>query len=111
MRLTATAILLLSLASAAQAACFENLGSTGCPDQETFPKAHLWSLSCENLWYVRNSIYDEHGYCFRTKAGKEAFDNSDCYEDDASRLQFNKHEKANISRIVEVEKDRGCRKR
>lgn len=111
MRLLATAMIVLSLGSAAQATCFENLGQTGCPDQETFTKAHLWSLSCENLWYVRNSIYDEHGYCFRTKAGKETFDNSDCYENDAAKLQFNRHEQANINRIVQAEKDKGCRAR
>ena len=113
MRLPAAALtslaLLLSVPPAAYAACYENLGQTGCPDRETFSKADLSMLSCQNLWHLRNSIYNDHGYCFRTKAAKDVFDNSDCYENDASQLRFNRHERANIDRIVRIEKERGCR--
>lgn len=109
MRMTAAAFLLLALPTTASAACFENLGKTGCTDLESFPISHLRGLSCQNLWYVRNSIYDDHGYCFRTAAAKAEFDNSDCYETDAARLRFNKHEQTNINRIVQVEKEKGCR--
>lgn len=111
MRVVAAALVFLALPATASAGCFENLGATGCTHQETFSREELRTLSCQNLWYVRNSIYDEHGYCFRTKAGKETFDNSDCYENDAAKLQFNRHEQANINRIVQAEKDKGCRAR
>jgi hypothetical protein len=109
MRLPAAAILVLMLSPAAYAGCFEDLGQTGCTDQETFSRGDLSLLSCQNLWYVRNSIYDDHGYCFRTRAAQDVFDNSDCYESDASRLRFNRHEQANINRIVQIEKEKGCR--
>lgn len=109
MRLPAAAILVLMLSPAANAACFEDLGQTGCTDQETFSRAALSFLSCQNLWLVRNSIYDDHGYCFKIKAAKDVFDNSDCYENDAARLRFNKHEQTNINRIVQIEKEKGCR--
>ena len=58
--------------------CFEDLGNTGCPWKETFPRSQLRQLSCQNLWLVRNSIYDRRGYCFKTQDGKATFDNSDC---------------------------------
>lgn len=109
MRIAATAIALVLLSPAAHAACYENLGQTGCTDRETFTRAALSFLSCQNLWYVRNSIYDDHGYCFKTKAAKDVFDNSDCYENDARQLRFNRHEQANISLITRVEKEKGCR--
>lgn len=109
MRMFAAAVLLLALPATASAACFENLGQTGCTDREAFPISQLRRLSCQNLWYVRNSIYDDHGYCFRTAAGKAAFDNSDCYERDAAKLRFNRSEQTNINRIVQVEKEKGCR--
>lgn len=108
MRIAAAAILLFIAPATASAGCFENLGKTGCTDQEAFSVGQLLSLSCQNLWTVRNSIYDDHGYCFRTDAAKLAFDNSDCYESDAAKLRFNKNEQTNINRIVQVEKEKGC---
>lgn len=111
MRMTAAAFILLALPTTASATCFENLGQTGCTNRESFSVRDLRTLSCQNLWYVRNSIYDDHGYCFRTAAAKAEFDNSDCYETDASKLRFNRHEQTNINRIVQVEKEKGCRAR
>lgn len=109
MRLTAAAFLLLALPATASAACFENLGATGCTDAETFDRDELRGLSCQNLWYVRNSIYNDNGYCFRTRAARAEFDNSDCFVRDAGKLRFNKHEQRNIDRIARVEKEKGCR--
>jgi len=88
--------------------CFENLGNTGCPWQETFKKSQLKQLSCQNLWYVRNSIYDRRGYCFKTQDAKDVFDNSDCYVKNAANINFNNHEWTNITRIKDVEDDKGC---
>lgn len=108
MRLTVAAILFLAMPATASAACFENLGQTGCTDMEMFSLNQLRRLSCQNLWYVRNSIYNDHGYCFRTRVAQQAFDNSDCYERDSSRLQFNRNEQTNIDRIVRVEREKSC---
>lgn len=105
----AAALLLVALPGTATAACFEGLGTTGCTHLETFGREELRTLSCQNLWYVRNSIYDDNGYCFRTQAAKAEFDNSDCYVRDAGKLRFNRHEQANIDRIVRVEREKGCR--
>jgi hypothetical protein len=112
-KLIAGAVLALTFAAPAVPAvaaewCFEGLGNTGCPWKETFPNAQLKQLSCQNLWYVRNSIYDRRGYCFKTDDAKEVFDNSDCWVKNAANIQFNKHESANISRIKKIEKNKGC---
>jgi hypothetical protein len=29
--------------------------------------------SCEDLWYARNSIYAENGFCFKTDRARETF--------------------------------------
>jgi hypothetical protein len=104
------ALLLSMVPVSADAAtyCFENLGNTGCPWKETFPKSQLKQLSCQNLWYVRNSIYDRRGYCFKTQDGKDVFDNSDCTVKNAANIPFNTHESNNISRIRTIENQRGC---
>ena len=61
---------------AANAACFE--GAVGCTDNATIPVAALQELSCDNLWTVRNMIFDENGYCFKTAKAKDIFSNDGC---------------------------------
>ena len=97
-----------TLASSDIPSCFENLGNTGCPRQETFPLKDIRKLSCQNLWTVRNSIYNDRGYCFKTQTAIQTFDNSDCFVTDAGAIRFNEHEVRNISRIVKVEKEKHC---
>ena len=110
LRQIAPALLLSLIPLSAEAAtyCFEDLGNTGCPWKETFPKSQLKQLSCQNLWYVRNSIYDRKGYCFKTQDGKDVFDNSDCTVKNAASIHFNPNESANIASIRQVENGKGC---
>lgn len=109
MRTVIAVALLAGLAGSAQAGGrYEGLGQTGCPDKETFPRSQLRQLSCRNLWTVRNGMYNDHGYCFKTKAAAAAFDNSDCYAHDANKIKFNGHERNNIDRIVKIERQKGC---
>jgi hypothetical protein len=61
--------------------------------------------SCYDLWYARNAIYDENGYCFKSDLGKETFDNSDCW---TSKPKFSKAEWAAILAIKDEEEARGC---
>lgn len=109
MRLVLGFLALLAAGTAAQAACFDDLGRTGCTDREIFPTRDLRRLSCSNLWLVRNTIYDENGLCFRTKRALEIFDNDDCYVEDPGDIRFNKYERGNMDRIVRVEREKGCR--
>ena len=99
---------LLALPAVAQAACYEDLGTTGCPDREVFSFADLKRLSCQNLWYVRNNIYNEGGLCFKTAAAQAVFDNSDCTTDNPADIVLNSFEQKNIGRIRSVEKAKGC---
>lgn len=95
------------VSSGAEAACFED--GIGCTNNHYIPKSQLSALSCDALWTVRNTIYDERGYCFRTSRAKDVFSNEDCHVDNAANIRFNKYERANIDRIVAVERVRGCR--
>ena len=38
-----------------------------------------YAKSCYDLWYERNEIYAEHGYCFVTQLAIDTFGNDDCY--------------------------------
>ena len=105
MRLLCAALVLFGSSVAAHAACFEGIG---CTDRNLFPRQQLRQLSCENLWYARNVIYSENGYCFRTERALRYFDNSGCFVTNESRLRLNRFERNNISRIRQVERNRGC---
>lgn len=98
---------LAAVAGPATAACFES--GVGCTDDHRISTSVLRGLSCDALWTVRNSIYNDNGYCFKTSAARSVFDNSDCYVNNAANLHFNSYESTNISRIVSVEKQFGCR--
>lgn len=60
---------------------------------------------CYDLWYERNSIYNDNGFCFKTSDGRNAFDNSDCYTDSPD---FTKSEQRRIDRIRSQENEYGC---
>lgn len=102
--LCATAAISLP-SSPAQAACYEDIG---CTDSATFSRAGLEGLSCQILWEVRNQIYHENGYCFRSARGKAAFGNDSCSVDDAGSVKLNTYERSNVSLIRKVERASGC---
>lgn len=109
MRIVVALTVILATTAPGITACFEDLGRTGCTDEEVFPTADLRQLSCDGLWLVRNTIYDENGLCFRTARAQNVFDNSDCYIDDPGAVRLNRYERNNVARIVQVERQKGCR--
>ena len=105
-RLALFTVLAVAAIGPAMAGCYES--GVDCTDDHKIPKSVLRDLSCDALWTIRNSIYNEHGYCFKTAAAKSVFDNSDCSVHNASNLDFNSYEQTNIDRIASVEDEMGC---
>ena len=60
---------------------------------------------CEDLWMVRNLIFDRGGYCFTTPLGEALFDNADCT---TSQPAVPAEDAARVVRIREIEAERGC---
>jgi YARHG domain len=96
---------MLLAASPAFAACFELIG---CTDSQNFSTARLKRLSCDALWTVRNTIFDENGYCFQTAKGKAVFSNAGCLYTNSGSVPLNAYESANVELIRAVEKQKGC---
>lgn len=63
------------------------------------------AASCYDLWYARNAIYDDNGYCFSTELGQETFDNSDCW---TKHPHLSKKEQATVAAIQAQEKAKHC---
>jgi hypothetical protein len=102
----AAALAMTILATApARADCYEDIG---CTDSDMMSTGDLEELSCQNLWHVRNRIYDENGYCFTTARGRDAFDNSDCWVHGQSKVKLSAIERHNVNAIVKAEAANGC---
>ena len=101
----AAAAAVLAGTGSASASCFES--GVGCTDTDLAPFAALQQLSCDSLWTVRNSIYNDNGACFVTAKAKAVFDNTGCMYT-TGNTPLNPVETQNISRIRQVEKQKHC---
>ncbi|WDR06740.1 YARHG domain-containing protein [Devosia rhodophyticola] len=97
---------LLAGTSGAMANCYEDLG---CDNGRYFTRSEVRQLSCQVLWELRNSMYHQNGYCFKTQRGINSFGNEGCYISDQAGVSLNAYERANIGLIVATEKAKGCR--
>lgn len=64
--------------------------------------------SCSSLWYERNSIYKDAGYCFKTTRAIRAFGNSGCSYDDIGDVPLSARQRAAVRDIVAQERRMGC---
>lgn len=60
---------------------------------------------CGQLWYARNLIYHQKGYCFTSAKAKSVFDTSACT---TSNPALSAAEKAEVDRLRSLEKANGC---
>jgi hypothetical protein len=61
---------------------------------------------CDDLWFSRNSIMNDNGYCFGTNLGKANFDNSDCH---TKKPKLSKQEQRLVKELQEFERNEECR--
>ena len=79
-----------------------------CSDKYVFTRPLLVKhMSCKELWELRNSILNEHGYCFSRNVEASEF-NSDCSVDSYEKLDLNPFERDNIALIHDVERTKFC---
>lgn len=62
--------------------------------------------SCYDLWYARNLIYAENGYCFSTDLGRRAFAGYNCW---TTNPRLSRAEQAQVRAIQAQERARGCK--
>jgi hypothetical protein len=66
------------------------------------------SLSCDRLWYERNRIYKDAGYCFHTQRGIRAFGNAGCQYDREGDVPLSAQDRRDVQMLVEAERAKGC---
>ncbi len=89
-----------------QAGCYEIIG---CTNTSYFKERDLRRLGCEQLSDVRNAIYAENRYCFKTPKYISMYGNAGCRYHDPLAVPLNAYERANVRLIREVENGKGCR--
>jgi len=97
---------LSTIAQAASAACYEDVG---CTDRSRFDEAKLSRLaSCDILFEMRNTVFKERGYCFKTPRAIETFGNAGCRHDQIAAVPLNDIERANVATITRLEAAKQC---
>ncbi|MCC6136881.1 MAG: YARHG domain-containing protein [Gammaproteobacteria bacterium] len=69
------------------------------------PVTNAVADSCYDLWYERNLIYAENGYCFKTDLARRTFSDFSCRTD---HPRFSSREQRRIDEIKAEERERGC---
>jgi hypothetical protein len=85
--------------------CYEGIG---CASTQYFPKNELKKLGCQPLWEVRNRIYKDKGYCFKTQTAIQQIGNAGCTITNMAAVPLNAIEHSNIAAIRKVEKAKSC---
>lgn len=79
-----------------------------CVENVYVKPSELKSQSCETLWILRNSIFKDAGYCFKSERAAKWFGNEGCTHDDQSAVPLNDYQRHNIEVIEAREAEKGC---
>ena len=106
----AGAVTLAAGATAAIADCYDILG---CDNKNLFSNNYSYLVSptgpnCDFLYTLRNRIYQEHGYCFKTPRAIQELGNQDCRVAEQAAIQLSPIEQANIATLQRAEAAKGC---
>jgi hypothetical protein len=66
------------------------------------------SMSCDQLWIERNSIYKQSGFCFETRRAIEYFGNGGCRYQNEADVPFSTADRARITEITRLERESHC---
>ena len=90
---------------AALAIALSGLALEGTANDAQAQSGSLRYMSCDELWYARNEIYAEKGYCFKTQRARAVFGRG-CFPP-YGRLTT--REQRRVSQIEQMEFRKGCR--
>jgi len=99
-------LMLAAMAPQARADCYDVFG---CTDRNAFRLADLLDgPNRQFLYEMRNRIYAQHGYCFKTPRAIALLGNKGCQTGDINALGLSRLERANAATIQRAEEMKGC---
>ena len=81
------------------------------PEAGFNPPEDLTRSSCDELWYQRNSIYKDAGYCFKTPLAISRFGNAGCQFDSEGDVPLSDRQRQTVNAIKRLEASKGCSSR
>jgi len=69
---------------------------------------NLYRLSCSELWYERNNIFKDAGYCFKTPRAIRTFGNAGCAYDSEYDVPLSERDRQRVNAIKRIEREKGC---
>lgn len=79
-----------------------------CVENVYVQPQEIATRSCEDLWVLRNSIWNDAGYCFKSSRAVKFFGTHSCRHADQSAVPLNDYQRANVKTIRAVETTNGC---
>lgn len=79
-----------------------------CVENVRITASQVRNHSCEDLWILRNSIYKDAGYCFKTARAINWFGNAGCRYDSMSAVPLSSIQRHNVGVLAAAERRRGC---
>lgn len=79
-----------------------------CVDNVDIKPDEIKQMTCEQLWVLRNSIYDDAGFCFSSDRAAEHFSNQGCSYSDERLVPLNDYQRSNIKVFRDMEAKKGC---
>lgn len=101
----------ISLAGPVLADCYDVVG---CTNHNLFSRHYADYLAaedgptCDFLYQMRNRIYAEHGYCFKTARGIAEIGNDGCHIHNQAAVPLSNIERSNIATIQRAERAKAC---
>ena len=77
--------------------------SLDCREDDN-PTPSLSDMTCDQLWFERNSLYQNNGYCFKSDRAIAIFGNRGCWVQNERAVQFTPTERARIEQIMQLER-------
>lgn len=88
------------------AAARDRMKTLRAASERVVPAASVSTANaCEELWYARNLIYHNNGYCFQTSRARKVFDTSQCT---TSNPRLTVAEQSEVQRLLGLESANGC---
>jgi hypothetical protein len=72
------------------------------------PADAAYVVSCQDIWVMRNQIYKDNGYCFKTKKARNYFGNGGCWVDDEGDVSLSSKETKLVLKYKHWESVKGC---
>jgi hypothetical protein len=108
--LAAIAALAGALSSPVFADCYDLLG---CTDKNAFSAHYSYLVAadgptCDFLYVMRNQIYAQHGYCFKTARAIQEMGNANCHITNMAAVPLSQIERNNVATIQRAETAKRC---